>query len=575
MTSTELQELLEELRAVESDMTRVEVKRASKEVPQRLWQTFSAFANTVGGGTILLGVDESTGFEVTGVEAAGKMQADLASVADSMEPPLRPQIEVHRLRGKQVIVVEIAEVDSSSKPCFHKSAGLTNGAFIRVADGDRKLTPYEVQVLIAGRGQPREDEMVVKEATEDDLDSDLVAALLKRLRSQDGSYFKTINDERALQTLRAVQTIKGKRYPTLAGMLTLGKYPQEFFPALRATLVVYPTNYVGEPGPNGERFLDDKVFDGPIPRLVGPILSALKRNMKKTAVVRGAAREESWEYPELAIREAVVNALVHRDLSGAARGSPVQIQMFPDRLTITNPGGLHGPVTVEQLGETGISSARNQVLMKLLEDIAGPGEPLAVCENRGSGIGAMLASLRLAGMSPPTFEDRVSTFSVTFPNHTLLDGETVRWLGTLRVEDLTDAQRMALALMRHGEVLSNATLRQTTGLDSRVVTRDLQVLVQRGLVTQTGSRRWATYQLVEHKKQPVSRRDRRREIIELLRSNTELTTSDIAKELVLTSTAVRHWLAIMRRERTIEATEEDPRSPKTKYRLRRSSEKKS
>ena len=92
----------------------------------------------------------------------------------------------------------------------------------------------------------------------------------------------------------------------------------------------------------------------------------LQRNMKRRSIVRGLFREDLWEYPETAIREALVNALAHRDLSPAARGTPVQIQMFPDRLEIVNPGGLYGAVTVDQLGQEGISSARNQLLMRLL-----------------------------------------------------------------------------------------------------------------------------------------------------------------------------------------------------------------
>jgi ATP-dependent DNA helicase RecG len=135
--------------------------------------------------------------------------------------------------------------------------------------------------------------------------------------------------------------------------------------------------------------------------------------MSRRAIVRGAFRTDEWEYPETAVREALVNALAHRDLSAAARGTPVQIQLFPDRLTIMNPGGLYGPVNVERLGEEGISSTRNQVLMKLLEDTTAPDDGRLVCENRGSGISAMLNDLRSAGIESPQFVDRISTFTVT------------------------------------------------------------------------------------------------------------------------------------------------------------------
>lgn len=127
------------------------------------------------------------------------------------------------------------------------------------------------------------------------------------------------------------------------------------------------------------------------------------------------AARTSGEYPETALREAVVNALVHRDLSASARGTQVQIEMYPNRLVIRNPGGLFGPVTVDNLGEEGISSARNATLIKILEDVPLPGETRTVCENRGSGIRAMLDSLLAAGMSPPEFNDKISSLSSPSP----------------------------------------------------------------------------------------------------------------------------------------------------------------
>jgi ATP-dependent DNA helicase RecG len=302
--------------------------------------------------------------------------------------------------------------------------------------------------------------------------------------------------------------------------------------------------------------------------MVAPLLDALRRNMKRRAIVKDGFRQDIWEYPETALREAFVNALVHRDLSASARGTPVQIQMFPDRLIVVNPGGLHGAVTLDRLGDEGVSSARNQVLMKLLEDIAVPGEKFAVCENRGSGIGAMVAALRQAGMSPPVFDDRIATFRVTFPNQTLLDDATLAWLNSFRGIDLTDSQRMGLAMMRHGHVLTNSQYRQLLGVDSRVATRELGDLVERQLVHQRGTRRWATYELMPRVGElRRERRDRREEILKLLNDRGEMSADEIAKALGITGEAVRRWLRVLRGARTVQTTTANPRSPQTKYRL--------
>jgi ATP-dependent DNA helicase RecG len=414
VTTDELVDVIDELRRAGTDTLQVEAKRAERELPRRLWETLSAFANTRGGGVLVLGLDQAAGFAAVGVKDPGKVMQDLASLCGEMEPPVRAAIDVHTVEGAMLVVAEVPETELAQKPCYYRGAGLTNGAFIRVGDGDRKLSAYEVQLMLASRGQPREDETPVPDAGVDHLDTELVAGLLKRLRQPEASYFRQLADERALQVLKVLVRCDDRWVPSLGGLLALGTYPQQFFPALGVTFVVYPTPVLGEPGPRGERFLDNRRFDGPIPRLLRPLLDALERHMARRAVVRGAFREDEWEYPEAAVREALVNAVAHRDLSGAARGTPVQVQMFPDRLTILNPGGLFGPVSVDRLGEEGISATRNQVLMKLLEDTVTPDEGRLVCENRGSGIGAMLAALRRAGLPAPRFVDRVATFEVTF-----------------------------------------------------------------------------------------------------------------------------------------------------------------
>jgi len=145
---------------------------------------------------------------------------------------------------------------------------------------------------------------------------------------------------------------------------------------------------VGRPGARQERFLDNQRIEGPIPAMLAPILAALERNMKRKSVVRGLYREDVTEYPATAVREAIINALVHRDLSNGSRGTPVQMNMFSNRLFIQNPGGLYGPVTIDSLGQ-GICASRNNMMLKILEDVTAAGERQAVCENRGPAVGAM------------------------------------------------------------------------------------------------------------------------------------------------------------------------------------------
>jgi len=568
---SELAEIISNLRLLGADIADIEVKNGSGGLPKSLRETLSAFSNALGG-VVILGLDEGQGFATAGLRNPAKLAADLASMCSSeMEPAVRPLIRIHQFEGQQLVVAEIPELDPAQKPCFYKGAGMTKGSFVRVSDGDRRLSSYEVQIMLSSRGQPRDDEQAVSGIGLEDLDQASLETLMARLRTSRPYAFKDLDRLAVLRRAKVLVTDQtGQDAVSLAGLLALGTYPQEKFPQLMVTFVHYPT-VTGTQSVAGERFLDNVTLEGPIPVMTRDALAAIRRNMSRRALIADAGRQDIWEYPETALREAVVNALVHRDLSSSARGTQIQIEMYPDRLVIKNPGGLFGPVTIDNLGEEGISSARNATLIKLLEDVPLPGETRTVCENRGSGIRSMLDALRTAGMSPPQFEDRISSFTVTFPNHTLLSEETVRWITGLGEHGLTDSQCVALAMLRDEEVLDNRAYRTATGVDSRVATAELQDLVARELITQTGTRRWAQYRLSprlnSHTGSP-SKADRRPALLTALGDET-LSRAELAARTGLSDQTVRRWLKVMRQEGTVELVGSSPRSTGARYRRSR------
>ncbi len=568
MLYDELAEIIANLRALGGDHAFVEAKRAENKLPRSVRETISAFANT-SGGVLILGLDEANGFEATGVRDPAKMEADLAAMcSENVEPPLRPLIKTHRFEDADLVVAEIPELPPGSKPAFNRGTGMTHGSFVRVADGDRKLSPYEVQLMVANRGQPREDEQPVSGTSIANLDKQLVETFLSRLRRHRGRAFADLD---ATAALRRAKVLVGDEL-SLAGLLALGEYPQEFFPQLMLTFVHYPTKSGPDPR-NGTRFIDNVAAEGPIPIMLDEALLALRRNMKRRSTVRGSGRAEADEYPEAALREAVVNALVHRDYSGPSLGTQVQVEMYPDRLVVRNAGGLFGSVREENLGVEGTSSARNATLLKILEDSPVPGSDRPVCENRGSGIPTMLAAMRDAKLSPPRFADDISTFTATFPNHTLMGNDAVRWIGSLNEHGLTDSQCHGLAMLFHGETLNNQAYRNANDLDSRVATEELGDLVARGLLVPGGGRRYAQYTLAEDAVPPSAesptpvkhRADRREEILAAL-GDGESTRADLVAVTGLHDRTVTRWLSTLLRQGLIEATERNPRSPNVRYR---------
>ncbi|MGH4025061.1 MAG: ATP-binding protein [Pseudonocardiaceae bacterium] len=572
MLDHELVEIIENLRVLGTDVADVEAKHAEQQLPSSIRATLSAFANTRGG-VLILGLDESEGFLATGVGHPGKVTADLASwCSTEMEPPLRPLIRSHQFEGAHLVVAEIPELEQTRKPCYYRGAGVTQGSYVRVADGDRKLTSYEVHMLLANRGQPRDDQEPIPGTGVDDLNARLVTEFLSRLRVNRPYAFGELGELPALRRAKVlVEDNSGETVLSLAGLLALGRYPQDYFPQLMLTFVHYPTEE-GADLVSGERFVDNVMIEGPIPAMVRDALVVLRRNMSRRAIVLGVGREDVWEYPEPALREVVVNALVHRDLSALSRGAGSQIEMYPDRLVVRNPGGLFGPVTVDQLGEEGVSSSRNGSLLKILEDVPVPGERRTVCENRGSGIRTMVSALRRARMSRPEFRDRISTFSVTFPNHTLLGDEVVAWITSLGERDLNENQCVALAMLRNGELLDNQSYRSVTGVDSQIARNELRDLVARELVVQSGSHRWTRYELAAgivpeaDEVAPASRRaDRRQQLLSALGSGAA-SRAELVRQTGLTAPTVTRWLRMLRAEGLVEPTEKSTKSPTVRYR---------
>ncbi len=446
----------------------------------------SAFANRTGGGIILFGLDETTDFSITGVGDTHRLQEEITSLAsDNMEPALRPEFTVDDIDGSTVVAVEIDEIPASQKPCFYKNAGLPKGAYLRVGNTNRKMTEYEVFGYLSGREQPTHDEDTVPDASLDDLDNSLIETYLEGLRQirPRAGYLKS-GKEKILLQLRIAAKDGSVVRPTMAGLLMFGKYPQEFFPQLMITFMQYFGTTEDEKTPQGARFVDNRRFEGPITEMVDEAETYIMSAMRKSSLIDGMFRRDITEYPREPLRESIANAVAHRDYSPYVRGSYIRIRMFADRLEVQSPGGLFGNVTVDNLEDE--HSTRNARLMRMMEDTQ-------VVENRGSGVSAMLHSMREANLEPPRFDDRRASFKVTFHNHTLMTPEAISWLNQFSHLPLNDHQRLALVYLRQHPYIDNQDYRRLNRVDMMTAGQDLRSMVQTGLVEQTGFGRWTKY----------------------------------------------------------------------------------
>ena len=274
MDAKELKTAIRQLKSSCTDNQSVEVRESVGKMPSSIAETISAFANG-SGGAIVLGLSEKNGFEPAERLEAHRIADALSQVcSDKLTPPARASIDILEYDGANVVVVTIDEIPLRDKPCFVKSKGMCQGSFIRSFDGDRKLSPYEI-----------------------------------------------------------------------------------------------------------DRLLEDKTQPSPA-----------------------------------AVREAVCNALMHRDYSELARGTQVQVNLYDNRLEFLSPGGLYGTVTAATVASAGYSSTRNQYLADILEST--PYEGDFVAENRGTGFKLMGIELGRNQMEAPVVRDSVAMFSLEFHRRT-------------------------------------------------------------------------------------------------------------------------------------------------------------
>ena len=265
-----------------------------------------------------------------------------------------------------------------------------------------------------------------------------------------------------------------------------GKFPQEFLPQLMITFVQYYGTIAEERTPRGERFMDNQRFEGAMSEMVDRAGTYILGAMRKSSLIEGTFRRDVPEYPQEALREAIANAVAHRDYSPYVRGSYIQIRMFADRLEIQSPGGLFGSVTVDNIAEE--HSTRNARLMRMMEDVH-------IVENRGSGIKAMLYALRAANLEPPAFDDRRSSFKVTFRNYTLMNPDAVAWLNQFADMPLNDRQRQGLVYLRQHQHLNNSDYRRLNRVDPMLAGQEPRGLVDADVIDQEGIGRWTRYRL--------------------------------------------------------------------------------
>lgn len=422
MTAEELMEKLELVQKIKAETNTLELKSAENGCPQHLYDSLSGFSNQDEGGVIIFGIDEKQDYREVGVYDSQDIQKKINEQCLQMEPIVRPLLTVLEKDGKFFVSAEIPGVDLTDRPVFYRGKGRLKGSYIRVGDSDEPMTEYEVYSYEAYRKKYQDDIRGVQRVTLQALNQDKLGQYIDLLKRG-----KPNLSHMDSQNIYELMSITRNDEVTLSATMIFSPYPQAYFPQLCITAISVPGNNMGELGDAGERFLDNQRIEGSIPEMLEEAIRFVKKNMKNKTIINPETgmREDRTEYPVTAVREAIINALVHRDYSIHTEGMPIQVIMYEDRMEIKNPGGIYGRIKVDQLGKMQ-PDTRNPVLALALE-------VMRITENRYSGIPTIRREMDKFHLMAPKFADERGSFIVTFYKAANIENEE-----TNSEEDLND-----------------------------------------------------------------------------------------------------------------------------------------
>lgn len=429
--------------------------------PDDMAECLVAFANG-DGGLIVLGLRENgrPSQPIWDEEAEGALKV----AAQMCKPPV-----VSRWQPVETPQGTLVGIQVSRSPELHS---LEDGrVLIRSGTDNRLLSGNEISRLANSKVAADFEADHVAGATQDDFDQTILDEYLAR-REQRG-----VSKIGPLSTLLfEIGAIDTEGRPTVAGILMFGKNPQAFMPQSGVVFVKFPsTEPRSEQG--GAGYGRRAEINGPLARVIERTWNIVWEEMRVGAVVNQLEREELTEYPTFAVREALVNAVGHRDYR--LSGRRIEVRMYSDRMEVISPGGLPGYVTVDNIVEEHFS--RNPRLVNGLFQ-------WGYIEELGLGIDRMIEEMVQGGHPPPKFSATPYSFTVTLSN------ARERAAMPSWTRNMNERQAMALNFVREsGSITNREYQRLCEDVSAETLRLDLKDLVERGLLLKIGSKKGTYY----------------------------------------------------------------------------------
>jgi len=428
----------------------------------RLAETLVAFSNS-DGGTIVVGVDEHG--NLTGETYADEVESALLSAIARCRPPVEPRWNEATAEGGRAFSITV-----SRSPELHS---LDDGrVLVRAGAENRPLSGEEVRQLAATKSTGGFEEEIAPGAQREDLDDEIIEDFIAKWQERQRRDWSRSKDD----LLREVGALNEAGHPTTAGVLLFAHNPQAFLPQSGLTFVKFsgklPRGENGQPG-YGRR----EEIGGALSNIIKRTWEVLGEEMRVGAVVTGLEREERTEYPIAAVREALVNAVAHRDYR--LGGRRIEVRMYSDRLEIISPGGLPGFITVDNIVDEHYS--RNPRIVNSLYQ-------WGYIEELGLGVDLMIEEMVRAGHPPPRFKDTPYSFTVTLKN---VREHKPR---AASMPTMNERQTKALAYVeQHGRITNREYRTLCPDMSAETLRLDLVDLVERGILMKVGAKRGTYY----------------------------------------------------------------------------------
>ncbi len=428
---------------------------------EALAECLVAFANG-DGGLIVLGLDE----QGQPTESIWEEEAEgaLREAASLCRPPVPSRWQPVETKQDTLVGINV--------PRSQELHTMFDGrVLIRSGNWNRPLTGDEVRTLANSKNSAEFETDVVPGARPSDLSQEIIRDYLDR-REARGAAKVSATDEMLFE----IGATDREGNPTTIGILLFGKNPQAFFPQSGIVFVKFMgTEPRGEDGGVGYGRRDELV--GPLPRIIDRAWNVIYEEMRVGATVNKLEREELTEYPRFAVREALVNAVAHRDYR--ISGRRIEIRMYSDRMEIISPGGLPGYMTLDNLVEEHFS--RNPRLVNGLYQ-------WGYIEELGLGIDLMIEEMAQSGHPPPAFRAADHAFTVTLSNKRERTA-VPKW-----TRSMNERQARALTFVRESGSITNREYQQLCpDVSAETLRLDLVDLVDRGLLLKIGAKKGTYY----------------------------------------------------------------------------------